>query len=154
MTISTYVHPTGYAPDIFMNKIEIYIRIFSVLLGFTLSGLIYPPLLEAQTENYRFEHLSIEDGLSQNLVSSIIQDYRGFMWFGTKDGLNRYDGYSFKVYRNEIGDSTTISDNFITSLYVDSKSRLWVGTRNGLNLFDAKTDKFYRMSNYYSVPNE
>jgi len=137
-----------------MTGIGIFNRWLLVFLGIILAHLSFRQPLLAQSENYRFEHLSNEDGLSQNMVSSIIQDGKGFMWFGTKDGLNRYDGYSFKVYRNEIGDSTTISDNFITSLYLDSKRRLWVGTRNGLNLFDAKRDRFYRMSNYYSVPNE
>ena len=72
----------------------------------------------------RFRHLTIDDGLSQNAFFSIAQDSKGFMWFGTKDGLNRYDGYSFAVYQNNPLDSTTISANHITHLYKDRKGRL------------------------------
>lgn len=64
----------------------------------------------------KFQHLGIENGLSQNQVTSICQDYKGFMWFGTRDGLNRYDGYTFKVYKADSFNPESISDNHITAL--------------------------------------
>ena len=90
-----------------------------------------------------FSVLGINEGLSQNTVNAICQDQRGFMWFGTFDGLNRYDGYSFKVYRNKHGDSTSLRNNGIFSLFIDSKKHLWVGTiGGGLQLYDEDKDGF------------
>src|SRR3970282_602883 len=84
--------------------------------------------LTAQYDNLKFKHLNSNDGLSQNFISCILQDKTGFLWFGTKDGLNRYDGYNFKVYRHDPFDTTSVSGNFIFSMYEDSKGRLWIGT--------------------------
>jgi ligand-binding sensor domain-containing protein/two-component sensor histidine kinase len=92
----------------------------------------------------KFEALGINEGLSQGLVMCILQDRYGFMWFGTKDGLNRYDGYSFKVFHNVPGDSSTLSDNLVQRLYEDHAGRLWVGTAAGLNLFDRGSETFRR----------
>ncbi len=84
-----------------------------------------------------FETLTINDGLSQGFVSSIIQDKMGLMWFGTNDGLNRYDGYKFIVYYHSPSDSTSLADNEINCLYEDSKQRLWIGTQHsGIDIFD------------------
>ena len=88
-------------------------------------------------ERVTFRHLTIADGLSQNVVSAIVQDRRGFMWFGTKDGLNRYDGYQFVVFRHNPFDSTSISDSEITAVFEDSRGRLWVGSVPGLSMFDS-----------------
>ena len=71
-----------------------------------------PDRLLAQSENIRFDRISIEDGLSQSTVFTILQDRQGFMWFGTQDGLNKFDGYQFTIYKNDPEDPTTISDNF------------------------------------------
>lgn len=94
-----------------------------------------------------FRHLSINDGLSQNAVFAILQDSKGFMWFGTKDGLNRYDGYTFKIYQHNPFDTTSLSANFITALYEDSQKNIWVGTLNGgLNCLHPGSEKFRRIS--------
>ncbi len=89
-----------------------------------------------------FRALTIEDGLSQGMVNAIIQDAYGFMWLATKDGLNRYDGYSFTVFRHDPEDSTTVRNNYIYSLLEDKQGRLWVGTSEGLDLFDRTTETF------------
>lgn len=90
-----------------------------------------------------FRKLSINDGLSQNTVYAILQDSKGFMWFGTKDGLNRYDGKHFKIYQNNPRDSTTIPDNYVHKLFEDRNGFIWIGTQNaGLLQFDRKTEQF------------
>ena len=93
------------------------------------------------------ESIGINNGLSQGMINCIFQDHYGFMWFGTMDGLNRYDGYSFKVFRNDPADNKSISGNFITSILEDSKGRMWIGTAfNGLNLFNMETEQFIHFS--------
>ncbi|GAB3320733.1 hybrid sensor histidine kinase/response regulator [Larkinella ripae] len=100
-------------------------------------------LVTAQSTPIRFKHITTDDGLSQSNVTCILQDKRGFMWFGTQDGLNRFDGYTFTVYRNNPKDPGSLSHNFIRALYEDRKGRLWVGTEDGgLSLFNRDTDTF------------
>ena len=89
-----------------------------------------------------FEFLSIENGLSQVTVLSITQDHRGFMWFGTRDGLNKYDGYNFTVYRHDAFDSTSLSNNRINVIAEDHQGILWIGTDGGLNIYDRDQDWF------------
>jgi len=100
-------------------------------------------------ERLYFSNLSLGDGLSQITVSCIHQDNRGFMWFGTRNGLNRYDGYSFDIYVTNPEDNSSISDNHILCISEDESGNLWVGTNNGLNYLDRTTNKFKR---YYSEP--
>jgi signal transduction histidine kinase/ligand-binding sensor domain-containing protein len=95
--------------------------------------------------SFNFIYLTIQDGLSSNSINSIIQDKKGFLWIGTEDGLNRYDGYTFKVYRNKRGDKNSLSNNFIWSLCEDKDGMIWIGTDGGgLNKFNPVTEKFER----------
>jgi GAF domain-containing protein/ligand-binding sensor domain-containing protein/two-component sensor histidine kinase len=91
----------------------------------------------------KFDRISLEQGLSQSVVLSILQDSRGFMWFGTQDGLNRYDGYGFVVYKHNPEDPNTLSGDFIWSLHEDRSGALWIGTNGaGLNKLDLGTGRF------------
>lgn len=98
----------------------------------------------AQDEESRFQRVESEAGLSHNSVYAITQDTEGFLWIGTVDGLNRYDGYEFRVYRHDPQDSTTLSNNLIHDLLPDRAGRLWVATDNGLNRLDQDHNGFVR----------
>ncbi len=99
--------------------------------------------LYGQDHNIRFEHISLEQGLSQVTVNCILQDRQGFMWFGTQDGLNKYDGYKFTVYHYDPENNASLSNNFIWSIQEDARGNLWIGTcSGGLNKFDPKTETF------------
>lgn len=126
--------------ELFSRKVS-KIVLLKIILAFVIV-FISPIFLYAQIQNARFEHLTINDGLSQGSVKCILRDKIGFMWFGTQDGLNRYDGYSFKVNKNEINDSTTISSNNITCIGENNNGDLWIGTSNGLNKFCRKKNNF------------
>jgi len=94
-------------------------------------------------QTIHFNHLTTEDGLSNNNVYDVIQDQIGFLWFATDDGLNRFDGYEFKVFRNEPGNQNSLSDNSVWALRKDKKGFIWIGTKNGwLNRYDPVSDKF------------
>ena len=86
-----------------------------------------------------FRHLEVENGLSNNSITCSLQDQLGFMWFGTKDGLNRYDGYSFKVFKKIEGNKKAIGSNFIHCLYQDKQGILWIGTEGGLFKYSSNT---------------
>ena len=109
---------------------------------------------ESPLSNYRFAHLTIDEGLSQNVVTAILQDERGFMWFGTQDGLNRYDGYRFLTFKHDPEDPTSLSGNYIDQLYqVPGESVIWIGTYNGLNRYDPKTMTFRSFRHKPGEPN-
>jgi signal transduction histidine kinase/ligand-binding sensor domain-containing protein/DNA-binding response OmpR family regulator len=112
---------------------------------FHIFSLLFPFVSHSQVIN--FKHININDGLSQNAVFDIIKDSKGFMWFGTKDGLNKYDGYNFVIYQHNPFDSTTLSSNYITCLFEDSRGLIWVGTNDGgVNVFHRWTQVFYRVN--------
>jgi ligand-binding sensor domain-containing protein/signal transduction histidine kinase len=96
----------------------------------------------SNAQEYKFWNLSVKQGLSNNNVTCILQDSQGFMWFGTADGLNRYDGYGFKVYRKNIADTTGLPVNHINALCEDGNHNLWVATPNGLCKYNRTLDKF------------
>ncbi|MVN21437.1 hybrid sensor histidine kinase/response regulator transcription factor [Mucilaginibacter arboris] len=116
-------------------------RIFISLITF-LALAIYPA--HAQKLNLKFKHLTSTQGLSNNTVETIYQDKRGFLWFGTRDGLNKYDGNKIRVFKNNVRDPTSISDNYINCIAEDLRGNLWIGTINGLNKFNPYTNTFTR----------
>lgn len=99
-------------------------------------------------QNIAFNHLMVENGLSHNSVVAITQDKRGFMWFGTRYGLNRFDGQRVKVYKYHPGDSTSLPENLILCLYTDSKGVLWAGTTRGLVKYNPAGDAFEKITLY------
>lgn len=119
-----------------------------VILGFflLLSALQSMPL-SIQSKiggQVKFTNLSIDDGLSQVTVYCILQDHRGFMWFGTRDGLNKFDGYEFKTYQHQPYDSTSITHNKINALFEDHKGVMWIGTDDGINIYNRDQDCFQK----------
>lgn len=101
-----------------------------------------------QYNDLMFDRISIENGLSQITVHAILKDSKGFLWFGTEDGLNRYDGYSFLVYKNDPTNPNSISDNFIWTIFEDSDFNLWIGTNGGgLNKYNYETNGFEHFLN-------
>jgi ligand-binding sensor domain-containing protein/signal transduction histidine kinase len=118
-----------------MNKIYGFIK--------TLCIFIMPFIGHAQTHSVYFDRLSIDDGLSQSSVYAIFKDSKGFLWLGTAEGLNRFDGFKFTVYKVNPDEPGAISDSWITCIYEDSNQNLWIGTHDGgLNLFNYDSEKF------------
>jgi len=117
-----------------MQKI---ISTFLMLLSFLVN-------LTSQGENIKFKHITIDDGLSQNTINSMLQDKQGFLWFGTQDGLNKYDGYKIKIYKHDPDDSNSLSSSTIDFLYEDRYGDLWITTAGGLNRFNPATETFFR----------
>ncbi|MBZ0198631.1 MAG: hypothetical protein K8H86_02100, partial [Ignavibacteriaceae bacterium] len=106
-------------------------------------SLLFAAAFSAQTINPSFERITVTEGLSQNTVMSIVQDNYGFMWFGTQDGLNRFDGYNFKIFRNKYNVKNSLSNNYIWKVYEDEKGMLWIGTfGGGLNKYDPLKNLF------------
>jgi len=106
----------------------------------------------AQKQDLEFTHLTSQDGLGSNTVFSILQDNKGFLWFGTYDGLSRYDGYKFHTYKTVEGDINSISEDKIRAMIQDKEGNLWIGTwQKGLNKLDPRTEKFTR---YLHVEND
>jgi len=97
----------------------------------------------AVVRDLKFSHLTTNDGLSQSYVNTILQDGRGFMWFATRDGLNRYDGNTFVVYKHNPNDPGSLSANFVEDLMEDDQGGLWVATFSaGVDKFDPITERF------------
>lgn len=109
-----------------------------------LASLLILTLIVNAREQYYFSNLSLDNGLSQITVTSIHEDNKGFMWFGTRNGLNKFDGYKFDIFINDPENNLTISDNHILCMTEDNDGYLWIGTNNGLNRLDRQTNKFKR----------
>lgn len=106
--------------------------------------LFMPALIFAQQEQIRFSKIDVADGLSHNQVNSIFKDNTGFTWFATLSGLNRFDGYQFKVFRHDPRDTTSVADDFITDIYELPNQRLYLETRGGPNIYNPETESFIR----------
>ena len=112
------------------------------------------PLTMPPDQRPEFERISVEHGLSQSSVVCILQDSKGFMWFGTQDGLNKYDGYDFTVYRHNPQDPDSLSHNIIQAIYEDRSGALWIGTwGGGLDRFDRDTERFTHFQHDPGDPN-
>src|SRR5687768_13016148 len=111
-----------------------------------LAAVIAAAPLHAQNTRMAFERLSLEQGLSQTTVLCVFQDSRGFLWLGTEDGLNRYDGISFKTYKYDPADQTSLPNNMVWAIVEDREGDLWLGTEGGgLARWDHRTDRFVRV---------
>ncbi|MFO7444893.1 MAG: two-component regulator propeller domain-containing protein [Ignavibacteriaceae bacterium] len=109
---------------------------------------LFPEILSPQDIQVNIDHISNDNGLSQNTVHYIMQDSKGFIWFATEDGLNKYDGYNFTIYKNDPQDKNSIPDNFIWTICEDNKGDLWIGTNNGgLSKFIRTKEKFVNYTN-------
>ena len=125
-----------------MKKAFIKIH-FTYLLLLSLVCFCNP--VNAARESISFQHIGTSSGLPQSTVNVIYQDHLGYMWFGTYDGLSRFDGYQFVNFKNDPSDPDTISNNIVVSIVEDHLGFLWIGTaQNGVNRFDPKTGKFTR----------
>lgn len=111
------------------------------ILVFFLQVAVYQLSVSAQSRDLKFEHITTRDGLSQSTVTCMLQDSKGFMWFGTQTGLNKYDGYNFTVYHD---DPAGLLGSFIFRIIEDRDGNIWVGTDGGLNMFDRVINKFIR----------
>ncbi len=123
------------------------------LIRLVLWGLLLTGVIHAQEDELKFEHLTIDDGLSQNKINCIFQDSQGFMWFGTNEGLNKYDGYEFTIFGKDSNDLARLSDDWIQCILEDSQGNLWIGTGvGGLNLYDRSNNTFINYSTDPSSP--
>ena len=95
------------------------------------------------TQSINFNYLTVEDGLSQSTILCSMEDSKGYLWFGTSDGLNRYNGYEFEVFRANPKEKYSLLDNEILALYEDSKQNIWVGTSQGINKFCFINNNFF-----------
>jgi len=123
-----------------LKKLKLYAYGWSLLSCLHLAAALF-----AQPHDIRFEHISVEQGLSNFALTKIAQDQQGFLWFGTEDGLNKYDGYEFTVYKPDAADSNSLPSRFVQTLYADRAGNLWIGAGNdGLRRYNPDTDKFDR----------
>ncbi len=127
--------------DVVLKKRKSY-RNISILTGIYLLISINISL----GQGMQFDHYAVKDGISQSVILSVFQDSERYMWFGTQNGLNKFDGYSFVNYFFDPSDTTTISSSWIFDITEDDNGVLWIGTKGGLNRFDKKTGLFTRVS--------
>ena len=97
--------------------------------------------------SYNFKNITVEDGLSQSTVETIYQDSKGYIWIGTNDGLDRYNGYDFKYYKHDKDNENSISNNYIVDIIEDKDGYIWVSTINGLSRINVEKDE---IKNYYT----
>ena len=112
---------------------------FSLLTAFFILSLQFS---YSQDSDYRFSHLDITNGLTDNRVNCIVKDSQGFIWFGTTAGLSRYDGYEFKNFSHNVTDPHSLFSNSVVKIYEGPNDKLWVYTNNGMNIYDPNSERF------------
>lgn len=127
-------------------------RLFRLLLFSSFFSLTAAFPIFAQVNSIVFSHVDVNDGISDNWVKCIYRDSKGFVWFGTNSGLNRFDGYNFEVFKHDASDSTSIADNAINVISEDKSGNLWVGTRSGISVLNRETYQFSNISLVPSLP--
>jgi signal transduction histidine kinase/ligand-binding sensor domain-containing protein/DNA-binding response OmpR family regulator len=131
------------------DGIPLIVKFVCFLISLSISA-----VLTAQNDSLRFSTISLESGLSQASIFQIIQDKQGFIWVATEDGLNRFDGYQFKIYNVEKDNPKSLSSAYVFTLCEDQEEYIWVGTRGGgLNRYDPKKDEFLRFQHNAQEPN-
>jgi len=128
-------------------------KLYRLLILLTVLFFTHHSISPAQANQLQFERISIESGLSQSSVLCIYQDSKGFIWFGTYEGLNRYDGYNFKVFKADPEIPYSLSNNLVESIIEDDQGMMWIGTGDGLNCFDLNMERFYTYQNNPHDPN-
>lgn len=104
--------------------------------------IVFSGVCNAQNDSYYFKNYQVQNGLSSNTITTILQDKKGFIWIGTRNGLNRFDGNTFKVFHNVLSDAQSLGSNSIFSLFEDEKEQLWVGTYSGIYLYNPQQESF------------
>jgi len=119
-----------------------------LLIAWCLCGILLPGVSASQSQTIRVQRLSQESGLSNNVVGSIMQDKDGFIWLATRDGLNRYDGFNFKVYRPRLNDCRSYSQHVFNDAHIDRSGLMWVDAACGLHQYDLTTNSIVATHNY------
>ena len=118
---------------------------------------ILPFCLSAQATDYKFMRYDIRDGVSHNSANCFWQDRQGFLWIGTRSGLNCFDGHSFKVFHNDLHDTTSLASDAIASMSEDPDGRIWINHTDVFSIYDPTTERFYRnadaQARAYGLPN-
>lgn len=139
-------YPNSIKPDT-LRLGRIRLRLARATIGVFLVVVGISNAVLGQPNQPSFEHLSVDQGLSQSSGRALMQDSRGFIWIGTEDGLNKYDGITFQIYRHDPSDSTSISSNFILRLHEDGLGSIWISTGRGLDKLDVNTNVFQHYQN-------
>ena len=121
------------------NKILIFLLLISIF------WLISTSYVRADISRENFIRIGVKDGLSSSNITVIYQDSKGYMWIGTDDGLNKYNGYNVSVYNYEIDNEESLSSTHITAILEDEEENMWIGTEEGLNILNKDTGKVTRV---------
>ena len=137
----------------FYRRATLFSKLIYILFIFAFT------IINSAAQEYKFSHITEDNGLSQGVVNCIMQDSRGFMWFGTQDGLNKYDGYNIKIFKHDPKDTNSISNNYIYCIFEDNNNNLWIGTSGGgLSEYNLSTGKFkthaHSDSDAYSISDD
>jgi len=134
------------------HKAAFWEKIVKVIFILTAFSFWRSTALYSQNSKFVFSHLNVNNGISDNFIKCIYRDPKGFIWFGTNSGLNRFDGYNFEVFQQNSSDSTSITDNAINAITSDINGNLWIGTGGGVSELNCKTFKFRKVNLRPSSP--